>query len=675
VVPVEAAAELDYLDELETWIGVRRAELAAAALAPRPVETSLPAPAVPARPARPRPTAAGVLLTVGAFALVAAGLAFTAVAWDLLGPLGQLLVLVVVGVAALAGGWLMAVRIPGTANALSVTGVLLLVVAAGFLLSSGSAGPAWVRAAAVAAAGCAGVALGYRQAARQRGAAVVTTSFFAVLATVALAFAPWLDPPEPSWAGWWLCAVLLVAGTVMLVLDRVRDRVASPPVPWAGLATASLSLGIGVGAMTAADRAGRLVGSVPPAFVGGVVLLVGSAVLALIGLRTSRWSPWVGSAALVSITALLLLGSLGEPAARLWYAVLALLLAGALALLAALVDPGASEHRQGLRGLVRAAAERLATIAVGIAVALVMAVGAAAPIPTCTGWYDEFCVDEATTAWLRELHPWWAGVLVGAAAAVLAGVAVLALRRAAGRAADLPLLAAGAVVLGWVALVAGDSAMRGADADVVVPAYAAALVVGGLGTLLVLGLARWTTWTIWPAAATASVGVLVAWNGQVLVGTDALPELLGVLLALPLAVAGYLTHRRTGARASSWTTIGPALCAVLTPSVLAVVGDTLDRAFADRDVQPGALLREVAVLGIGVLLAALGARAHLSAVFWPGVVAVAAVVAVTLVEISTEVPQWVWLSVAGALLMLVGARWEWARRQGHRTREWSATLR
>jgi hypothetical protein len=674
----QLTAELDYLDELETWIGVRRAELAAAARSPEPASTpayAAPVAVAPAHPVRSRPSAAGVLLTVGAFALVAAGLAFTAVAWDLLGPLGQLLVLVVVGAGALAAGWLMAGRIPGTANALSVTGVLLLVVAAGFLLSSGSAGPPWVRAGAVAVAGCAGVALGYHQTARQRGAAVVTTSFFAGLATTALALAPWLEAPEPTGAGWWLCAVLLVAGAAMLGLERLRTRIATPPVPWAGLATTALTLGTLAGAVTAADRLDRLMSAVPAPVAAGAILLVGGAALALVGRWIQRWSPWIGSLLLVAISALLLLGALGEPPQRLWYAGLAVLLATVLALLAALVDPVGDRPVQGLRHLVRVTSERLATAAVGAAAALAMAWGAAAPLATCTGWYDEFCVDASTTAWLRDLHPWWSGVLVGAAAAVLAGIAVVALRRASRRAPDLPLVAAASLLLGWIALVSSDSSMRGADPDVVVPATAAALVLGGLGTLLVLALARWSTWTLWPAAATASVGVLVGANGHVLVGAAPAPELLGVLLAVPLALAGYLTYRRAGPTTSSWATIGPALCVALAPSVVRVVGDTLDRSLGGGAVQTGSVVREIAVLAAGVLLAAAGARTHRSAVFWPGVAVVSAVVAVTLVDVSTEVPQWVWLSVAGALLMLVGARWEWARRQGHRTREWSATLR
>lgn len=673
VVPPDAAAQLDYLDELEAWISVRRTELAAAALSPG--LASAPVPVQPTHPARSRPTAAGVLLTVGAFALVAAGLAFTAVVWDLLGPLGQLLVLVVVGSAAFAAGWLMAARIPGTANALSVTGVLLLVVAAGFLLSSSGAGPPWARALVVAVAACAGVALGYRQTARQRGAAVVTTSLFAGLATVALAFAPWLETPEPAWAGWWLCGTLLLAGAVMLALDRARTRITTPPVPWAGLGTAALTLGILAGAVTAADRTAQQLDRLSSPVVAGVILLVGGAALALVGRRIHRWSPGVGSALLVAITALLLLGALGDPPTRLWYAVLAVLLAGVLALLAALLVPGPADAHAGLRSLARRTAGRLAVVAGGAAVALVMATGSDPPLATCVGWYEELCIDEPTTAWLRDLHPWWSGVLVGAAAAVLAAITVVALRRAARRAADLPLIAAGSPLVAWIALVASDSAMRGADADVVVPAITAALVVAGLGTLLVLGLARWEIWTLWPAAATASLGVVVGWTNAVVVGPAAPPELLGLLLALPLAVAGLLTHRRMGARASSWITIGPALVAALTPSVLRALGDTLDRSLGGAAVDAGAVLREVVVLAVGVLLAALGARAHRSAVFWPGVAVVAAIVVVSLVEISTEVPQWVWLSVAGALLMLVGARWEWARRQGHRTREWSATLR
>ena len=79
-------------------------------------------------------------------------------------------------------------------------------------------------------------------------------------------------------------------------------------------------------------------------------------------------------------------------------------------------------------------------------------------------------VDGPTTAWLEALHPWWNGAVVGISASLLAALAVVLLRRTGRRADDLPLVASGAVVLGWIALVAADSAVEGTDATVTEPA-------------------------------------------------------------------------------------------------------------------------------------------------------------------------------------------------------------
>jgi hypothetical protein len=681
--PPAAAAELDYLDSLETWIGVRRAEVIAGAVAnPADAAVGAAAPAsVPAAHSSPV-TAAGCLLAVGAFALVTAGLAFTAFAWDLLGPLGQLLVLVLGGIALMVVGWLGSARIPGTATALSITGVLLLVVAAGFLLSSEASGAAWVRALGVGVAACLGVAVGYLQAGRQPGAAVVTSSVFAGLATATLVFAPVLPPGRDEiWSGWWAAGALALSGLVMLGLDLARRRVATPAVPWVGLATSTLVLSVLVAAVTAADRFATAGSGVPPGALAGAVMLAGA--LALVGVerawRPERWSPLLGAGVLLLISSLVLLGALGEPEGRGWYAALAAADAAVLGLLA--VRLAARQHSAGgvqpqSRSAFAAGIARAALAMGGIAVALAAAVGPAAPLPRCAGVYEgEVCVDAATDAWLETLHPWWSGVLVGLCAAIGAAVVVVLLRRAGRRTADLPLIVTGSIVVGWVGLVLSDSAQRGADPGVVRPAIAAALAVGGLGTLLVLALAKWPVWTIWSAATMASLGAIVAWGAG---GFDARalgPELLGVLLAAPLALAGFLTWRRLGGGTSTWVSVAPGLGALLLPPVGAVAAATLDRAFADTAADLVTVLREVVVLAVGVGLAVAGARGRWAGVFWPGVVTAAVVVAAQVVETSSQVPQWVWLSIAGAILMLLGARWEWARRQGHRTREWSATLR
>ncbi|MEI7655684.1 MAG: hypothetical protein WCJ22_02780, partial [Actinomycetes bacterium] len=91
-----AQAELKYLSDLEQWIVTKRSWVLEhggddAVVASDEVRPEIDEP----RPARPGITAAGFILGTGVFALVAAAIAFTAFAWDVLGAVGQLLVLVV----------------------------------------------------------------------------------------------------------------------------------------------------------------------------------------------------------------------------------------------------------------------------------------------------------------------------------------------------------------------------------------------------------------------------------------------------------------------------------------------------------------------------------------------------------------------------------------------------
>ena len=93
--------------------------------------SDFPAAPVPAGAGQRRPASAGALLLgVGAFLLVAAGIAFLAFTWDLLGPFGQITVLLALGAGCLAATARLAARLRGTATALGVVGALLVVIAA-----------------------------------------------------------------------------------------------------------------------------------------------------------------------------------------------------------------------------------------------------------------------------------------------------------------------------------------------------------------------------------------------------------------------------------------------------------------------------------------------------------------------------------------------------------------
>jgi hypothetical protein len=639
--------ELAYLDSVEAWAASRRAALLAGDSPP----TGPAAPAAHPTPGRPRVTAAGALLATGAFALVVAGLAFTAVAWEFLGALGQLLVLVAVAVAALAAGRLLATRIPGTATALAITGSLLLVVAAGFLLSSEAAGPPWLRVVLTAGVAVAGVPLAALQARRQPVAGALSASVAAVLAVVAVALAPALPPASaealaPRWA-----ALVLVVGGSLIVLLTGRSAPLLPALPpWAGLGTVLLVLGTVVGAVATADAVSAR--AVSPPTVAAAVLALGSLLPLLLDRLTGgrRWTPAAGATLLLGLAGLLGLVALLVAEQLGWVAALGAVVAGIALVARALLAPYERSDARftGVRHLLSSVALRIAALAAGAGLAAAAAIGV-----------------EAETAVLRA-------ALTGLAVGGLAVAVALATRRIPGS-VDVPLLAAGAAALAWP-VVLGSSAplwVRDAGAELG-RALGIELVVAAVAVLAVLVALRFPVATWWIATGVGSVGAGVVVTAYGDLDLPARPELTGLVIAvLPALTALLLVSRR--ATTSSWVW-APALLAALAPSVLAVVGDAAEGGYAAGVTGPEDVLRLVGLLVVATVLVALGARHHLAGVFWPALGALVVVVASQLMSLAVLAPQWISLTLLGAVLVTIGARWEWVRTRGHRTREWAAAL-
>ena len=186
-------------------------------------------------------------------------------------------------------------------------------------------------------------------------------------------------------------------------------------------------------------------------------------------------------------------------------------------------------------------------------------------------------------------------------------------------------------------------------------------------------------WTGWAAAAVAAVGASVTWDWLNLTDWRIAPEIHGALVAIPLILAGALEvirdQRDRHETVRTWTTVGPALVALLLFPVAAVVRDTMDRAQTTGGApDTEAILRIVALLIIGTVLATAGGRNKWSAVFWPGIATVVVFAGAQVLDVASAVPQWISLTIVGIVLLVAGARWESVLRGGHRTRQWAGSL-
>ena len=706
VISAADLAEFDYLVKVEDWAASKRQWIIDIAASGGQATVVAEVPGQPGQPsvitpAHSAPTAAGCLLATGVFALFVAALAFTAFTWSSLGALGHLAVLVVGGLAAITGGVLLARRIPGTAAALSVAGVLLLVVAAGFLLDADAIWNEWVRAGVVAVASMAGVAGAYRQAHRQVGAARFTAAMFAVLLLVTTAVAPVLDRgPNPHWWVWWVAGAAMIWGAGLLVLDVLDGDALWPRGAWAWMSIAGLILATGLlalGTSDQLDQAKRL--EQAPTFVPELITVASAAaLLALDRLSRARWIALPFGAVMLVAFAAISIGVAGEdPPARPWEAFAAVLLTALFVAIA--LHLRARPEFASASGLSSSRADDdvkpasgaafsdvaykwiigLAAVSAGGAVALALA-------PTikrfAPGEYSNYSSDrylaDLSTKWLDAAYPWWRGALVGVAAIVLAAGAwwVIRMRRANGL-SDVPAVAGIATLTLWSYLVLRDVTQWSGDGSVVLGAVALALVVGGLGLLGVLALTRARFWSLWVVSGIAAVGGQAAWRWLEADNWAAGPELNALFVAIPLFLAGMLMLiLQPNVRVSTWVSTGPALVAALVFPVAAVVDDWSANWWSDQS-GPGTevTVRLVALVSVCLLLTVLGARNHWAAPFWCGLVALVVITSVQVVDAASLLPAWLSLTIVGVVLLLAGARWESVRLRGRRTRQWAGTLR
>jgi hypothetical protein len=167
------------------------------------------------------------------------------------------------------------------------------------------------------------------------------------------------------------------------------------------------------------------------------------------------------------------------------------------------------------------------------------------------------------------------------------------------------------------------------------------------------------------AAPTAWLGAGLLWVAFLLEMPD-IPffEVPTLVLAVLLLAAGLIAWR-SGTR-NSGIVYGPALSVALIPSSL----------LCWWDVWSGpSLLRLLIVMVIGVPLLVLGVRRHMLGLVVPASIAVSIAATAQIFTTLNLLPRWLALAVAGAILILIGARLEWVRQRGRDTEQWLQSLK
>lgn len=244
----------------------------------------------------------------------------------------------------------------------------------------------------------------------------------------------------------------------------------------------------------------------------------------------------------------------------------------------------------------------------------------------------------------------------------------------------------------WLALLA----MHVPDSSWLTAAMAAAGVAllfliarWGVGLAAVSAAALWTTWLIgswesdqWLFFGIVGTGLLafslrsgaapLAWFGAVALQTafllqvDSVPffEVPTLVFAGLLLLAG-LVQKRADER-HSLVIYAPALTVALLPTSVLLWDDVWSQASLIR-------FGVVMVVGIGCLL--VGVRAHLLGLVIPATIAVSITATAQIWATLDTLPRWLALALAGALLIVIGARIEWVRGKGQQTSHWLHTLR
>jgi hypothetical protein len=235
-----------------------------------------------------------------------------------------------------------------------------------------------------------------------------------------------------------------------------------------------------------------------------------------------------------------------------------------------------------------------------------------------------------------------AGLLLAVLAAVGFGLATIR----AGRVDEAPF--AGAAALAGV-LAGGTSASVGAWGQVGLQLA----VAGAAAACYAVVTKRW-----WIGAVATGDLVLASWIALAGARVET-PEAYTLPAAAGLLLIG-LPRLRTQGR--SWAAEGPAVAVGLVPSAFLAVTDP-------------STIRLVLVVAAAVVLTAAGTLTHRQAPFVLGAASLAFVVLGRLGPYAPLLPRWVTLTVAGLLLLLLGATYERRRQQAREAVAWVVQMR
>jgi hypothetical protein len=633
----------------------------AAGPVPPPVPPAAPAPA-PWRPAAPDPVVwmteapeprrprrrlspQEVLLGLGALLLVAAAIAFVAVAWTRLGVGFQAAVMSVVTAAACgASAWTARRGLRATEEALAAAGTALLAVDLAAARSLGLFRLEEVPLRTWTAVSLAVVVL----AGLLLGRLTRTTTTWPLVALLAAQPVPFLLLPGAAFDGPAPVAAALGMAAVDLLL-ALRLRASLRPV---GLALAAGQVFVG----TAGGLVVSAFGGIAESWTA-TALLTAAGAAAVAGRRSvadllPHPTPVTGTAAAVPALALALsldATGAGGPVAAVGVG---------LALLVAAVLPAgrgstevaawAAGATLGVAGTLQLAEDArwadLSPLALAAVGPCLLAALRREPLrPAATGAAVLSAAAAVGLAHAGDLLPaTTAGLLLALAAALAFGTAALR----AGQPEEE--VAAGAAALAGLAAAVTSSSVGawgqvGIQLSVVGAAAAGYAVVAGRRPVAALAVADLVV-AAWIALAGAGVSTPEAYT---------LPAAAGLLLvALPRLRAG----------APSWSAEGPGLLLALAPSAVVVVAE----ATAPRLVL--VVLAAAAVTVVGTL-------AHRQAPFVAGATTLGFVTVGLLGPDALLLPRWLTLGTVGLLLLVVGATYERRRQQAREAVAWVAQMR
>lgn len=244
------------------------------------------------------------------------------------------------------------------------------------------------------------------------------------------------------------------------------------------------------------------------------------------------------------------------------------------------------------------------------------------------------------------LTPWTGGLICAVLAAGTVSIASFRL----GHPDEPAALASGAgALLVGICMMVADSNQTGAGLT---------LVIAGAPLMAYGRLPRRR------AALLVAVVLLTTANTLLVLASDVrLLEAYTLPPALLMLAAGQLGKKAPGrSNESSWVTYGPGLLTGLLPSSVLVVAS-------------GNSVRLMCVIAVALVLVVAGTQFTLQAPFVIGTGVLAKLGIWQLILVTPQIPRWVSLGIAGAVLLALGATYERRIADARRTARWVAQLR